>query len=86
MALVGTEMIAWTSFSTSPSGNGDPEGITDSIAGMTNYLLWMASIGKVYQYSLNGTLIGHFDVEIYGVLDPESVEFNPIEWIIICSQ
>ena len=32
---------------------------------------------EVYEYTLTGSLVNHFDVEQYGVADPESVEFNP---------
>src|SRR4029453_5526658 len=32
---------------------------------------------EIYEYTTDGTLIQHFDVEAYGVDDPESVEFNP---------
>jgi VCBS repeat-containing protein len=33
---------------------------------------------EVYYYSLTGTFLGQFDVEGYGALDTESIEFNPI--------
>lgn len=74
--LVGTADDTWTFFSTAAVGDNDPEGITyDSVhnrlfvADETNM--------EIYQYALNGTLVGHFDVERYGILGPDSVEFNP---------
>ena len=33
---------------------------------------------EVYEYTLAGALVNHFDVLQYGVEDPESVEFNPV--------
>src|SRR6266511_3575710 len=73
---LGTADDTWSYFSTIGTGNGDPEGIT--------YDTWhdrvFVSDGvnrEIYQYTTNGTPIGHFDVEAYGVDDPESVEFNP---------
>ena len=75
--LYGTADDSWTYFSTLGVGNGDPEGIA--------YDTWSDSIfvvdgvnSEIYQYTLTGTLISQFDVQIYGVTDPESVEFNPI--------
>src|SRR6266511_3736386 len=73
---LGTADDTLSYFSTIGTGNGDPEGIT--------YDTWhdrvFVSDGvnrEIYQYTTNGTPIGHFDVEAYGVDDPESVEFNP---------
>ncbi len=31
---------------------------------------------EIYQYTPSGTLVSHFDTEQYGVLDPETVEYN----------
>jgi hypothetical protein len=31
----------------------------------------------VYEYTLTGSPVGHFDVAAFGIEDPESVEFNP---------
>jgi uncharacterized protein YjiK len=74
--LVGTTDDTWTYFSTLAAGNGDPEGITyDS---WHNRLFVADGVNmEIYQYTLTGSLVSHFDVEAYGVLDPESVEFNP---------
>jgi uncharacterized protein YjiK len=74
--LVGTADDTWTSFSTSAAGNDDPEGITyDPVH---NRLFVADGVNmEIYQYTLTGSLVSHFDVEAYGVLDPESVEFNP---------
>src|SRR6266536_981283 len=73
---LGTADDTWSDFSTIGTDNVDPEGIT--------YDTWhdrvFVSDGvnrEIYQYTTNGTPIGHFDVEAYGVDDPESVEFNP---------
>ncbi|MCZ7573202.1 MAG: SdiA-regulated domain-containing protein [Ardenticatenaceae bacterium] len=53
----------------------DPEGIT--------YDTWHDRLfvadgvnAEVYEYTPDGTLVGQFDVKRYGVVDPESVEFN----------
>jgi uncharacterized protein YjiK len=74
--LVGSADDTFTYFSTSAAGNGDPEGITyDPVI---DRLFVSDGVNmEIYQYTLAGSLVGHFDVEQYGVLDPESVEFNP---------
>jgi len=76
--LVGTSDDSWTSFSTLANGNNnnDPEGIAFDTR---NKRLWVADgvNREVYQYTLAGALVNHFDVERYGVVDPESVEFRP---------
>jgi hypothetical protein len=73
---IGTRDDTWTSFSTQSVGSGDPEGIA--------YDSWHNQIfvvdgtnAEIYQYSVTGSPIRHFDVQAYGVVDPESVEFNP---------
>ncbi len=74
---LGTAGDTWTSFSTTANGNnnGDPEGIAYDTQ---ENRLWVADgvNREIYHYETNGTLIGHFDVQTYGVEDPESVEFN----------
>ncbi|HSJ85625.1 MAG TPA: SdiA-regulated domain-containing protein, partial [Anaerolineales bacterium] len=76
-ARIGTADDSFTFFSTVANGNtnGDPEGIAyDSIHDRV-----FVSDGvnmEVYQYTISGALVGQFDVEAYGVLDNESVEFN----------
>ncbi len=74
--LVGTADDTWTSFSTQTAGNQDAEGIA---CDPSHDRVFVADgVNKeVYEYSTAGTLVSHFDVEQYGVLDPESVEFNP---------
>jgi cell division septation protein DedD len=74
--LVGTTDDSWTSFDTLIYGNADTEGLT---VDTTNNRLFVADgVNKeVYQYTLAGSLVDHFDVEVYGVIDPETVEFNP---------
>ncbi|HSF61849.1 MAG TPA: PKD domain-containing protein, partial [Gaiellaceae bacterium] len=64
-------------FSTNDVGNADPEGIA--------YDSWhdrlFVADGEdrdVYEYTTSGVLVGQFDVQAYGVEDPESVEFNPV--------
>ena len=76
--LVGTADDTWTSFSTAPAGDGDPEGIA--------YDSWHAHLfvidgsnREVYQYTLEGELVAQFDVNQYGAMDPEGIEFNPLE-------
>ena len=73
--LVGTSDDTWTFFGTSTNGNGDPEGIAFDTC--NNRLFVADGVNReVYQYSLTGSPMGHFDVGAYGVEDPESVEFN----------
>jgi uncharacterized protein YjiK len=74
--LVGTSDDTWTTFSTAPVGSGDPEGIA--------YDTWNNRIfvadgvnAEIYQFTTTGTFISQFDVQTYGVVDPEGVEFNP---------
>lgn len=74
--LLGTSDDSWTFFSTSTAGNGDPEGIAFDT--WRNRLFVADGVNReVYQYSLTGGLVSHFDVGAFGVEDPESVEFNP---------
>ena len=76
--LVGTADDTWTSFSTAPAGNGDPEGIAyDSWHG--RLFVIDGSNREVYQYTLVGELVAQFDVDQYGAMDPEGIEFNPLE-------
>src|SRR6185503_14919447 len=73
--LVGTSDDSWTFFGTSTNGNGDPEGIAFDT--WHNRLFVADGVNKeVYEYTLTGTPVGHFDVGAYGVEDPETVEFN----------
>jgi hypothetical protein len=74
--LCGTADDSFTFFDTLAAGNGDAEGVTFD----TWHDRLFVSDGvnaEVYQYTLDGTLVGHFDVEQYGVIDNETVEFNP---------
>jgi uncharacterized protein YjiK len=74
--FVGTSDDTWTFFSTLGAGNGDPEGIAyDTV----NDRLFVADgvNREIYQYTTAGALISHFDVQQYGVEDPETVEFDP---------
>jgi VCBS repeat-containing protein len=74
--IPGTSDDSWTSFSTAGAGNDDPEGITYDT--WNNRLFVADGVNmEVYEYTLSGSLVNHFDVEQYGVADPESVEFNP---------
>jgi uncharacterized protein YjiK len=74
--LIGTADDTWTYFGTGGVGNGDPEGIAFDT--LNNQLFVADGVNReVYQYSLTGALLNHFDVSVYGVQDPESVEFNP---------
>jgi uncharacterized protein YjiK len=75
--LYGTADDSWTYFSTLGVGNGDPEGIAFDI--WNNKLFVVDGVNQeIYQYTLAGSLVGQFDVQVNGVSDPESVEFNPI--------
>jgi hypothetical protein len=72
----GTSDDSWTSFSTTGAGSLDPEGITYDTWNTRLFVVDGDNM-EVYEYTLSGSLINHFDVEQYGVADPESVEFNP---------
>jgi sugar lactone lactonase YvrE len=73
--LVGTSDDSWTFFSTNTAGNGDPEGIAFDT--LRNRLFVADGVNReVYEYTLTGTPVGHFDVGAFGVEDPETVEFN----------
>lgn len=75
--LVGTSGDTWTSFSTSGIGNGDPEGVT--YATSSGRLFVADGVDReIYEYTTAGALVGQFDVQQYGVSDPETVEFNPV--------
>ena len=74
--LIGTADDSWTNFSTLGVGSGDPEGITYDPVHDRLFVADGVNM-EIYQYTTSGALIGQFDVEQYGVLDPESVEFNP---------
>jgi uncharacterized protein YjiK len=73
---VGTGDDTWTYFNTLAGGSGDPEGIAFDT--WRNYLFVADGNNReVYQFTLTGSLVNHFDVLAYGVEDPETVEFNP---------
>ncbi|HKY53459.1 MAG TPA: hypothetical protein VJM08_04095, partial [Anaerolineales bacterium] len=73
--VIGTSDDSFTFFTTSGVGNGDPEGIAFDTC--NNRLFVADGVNReVYQYTLAGSLINHFDVGAYGVEDPETVEFN----------
>lgn len=71
--LLGTIDDSWTYFSTM---NSDPEGVAyDS---WRDHILVADGLEReIYIYTTGGSLVSHFDVEKFGVIDPESVEFNP---------
>ena len=74
--LVGTADDTWTYFSTQGANDVDPEGIAyDSVH--DRIFVSDGINSEIYQYTTTGAFVGQFDVEQYGVLDPESVEFNP---------
>ena len=75
--LIGTADDTWTSFSTASAGSGDPEGVTYD-SDHDQLFVVDGTNREIYQFSLSGSLLGHFDVETFGVVDPEGVEFNPI--------
>ena len=73
--LLGTADDTWTYFSTQGANNGDPEGI--AYDAVHDRLFVADGVNReIYQYTTTGVFVGQFDVEQYGVLDPESVEFN----------
>jgi uncharacterized protein YjiK len=74
---------ATTSFSTSSFGSGDPEGVTYDKTG--NRLFIADGVNaEIYEVRAVDGIFGngndqvlHFDTKVRGVIDPESVEFNP---------
>ncbi|HXF60968.1 MAG TPA: hypothetical protein VNK95_05085 [Caldilineaceae bacterium] len=74
--LLGTADDTWTSFSTRPAGNLDPEEVAFDAARRRLFVA-DGTNQEIYQYTLTGELVGQFDVERYGVVDPESVEVHP---------
>jgi Ca2+-binding RTX toxin-like protein len=73
---IGTADDSWTSFSTTLNGpDGDPEGITYDTA-RDRIFVADGVDADVYEYTPEGSLVGHFDVARYGVNDPEGIEYN----------
>ena len=73
---IGTADDSWTSFDTLGVGSGDPEGV--AFDNVNNRLFVVDGVNReIYQFTLSGSLVSHFDVDRYGVIDPETVEFNP---------
>ena len=72
---IGTADDSWTSFDTLGAGNGDPEGITYDALHDRLFVVDGVNM-EVYEYTTAGALVSQFDVQAYGVVDPESVEFN----------
>jgi VCBS repeat-containing protein len=72
----GTADDSWTSFPTDAE-DGDPEGIAyDS---WHDQLFVLDGVNReVYQYTLDGNLLNHFDVEVFDLEDTEGITFNPI--------
>lgn len=73
---IGTADDTWTFFDTLAVGNSDPEGITfDPI---NNQIIVADGLNiEIYRYTTSGAFLGQFDVAQFGMLDPESVEYNP---------
>jgi sugar lactone lactonase YvrE len=78
--LIGTTDDSFSFFSTTANNNTntDPEGIAFGYNG-GQPRVWVAdgTNREVYEYTLTGTLVSHFDTAGFGVDDPESVEYNP---------
>ncbi|HEU5264110.1 MAG TPA: hypothetical protein VFU34_05695, partial [Gaiellaceae bacterium] len=73
--LVGTQDDSWTSFLPTPQ-NGDPEGIAYSTFSGSLFVADGVN-SEVYEYTTGGSLVGNFDVQQYGVNDPDGIDFNP---------
>ncbi len=74
--LIGTADDSWTNFDTLAVGGGDPEDITYD--GWHNQLFVVdGTNAEIYRFTVTGSLLSHFDVETFGVLDPEGIVFNP---------
>jgi len=84
----GTSDDRIRSFSTTPFGSGDPEGI--AVDSIQNHLFIADGVNaEVYEIlpGVNGVFDGvppggddqvkHFDTSVLGIQDPETVEFNP---------
>ncbi len=71
----GTVDDRWVHFDTRSIGSTDPEGIAyDS---WSDHLFVADGDGtEIYEFTTDGHLVNSFDVGVYGVRDPESVEFN----------
>jgi uncharacterized protein YjiK len=72
-----------TSFSTSSFGSGDPEGITYDKAGARLFIADGVN-AEIYEVRSSDGIFGngndqvlHFDTKVRGIVDPETVEFNP---------
>ena len=74
--LIGTADDSWTSFDTLSSGSADPEDVTYDSWNNQLYLV-DGDNQEIYQFTVTGSLVRHFDVATYGVMDPEGVVFNP---------
>lgn len=73
---IGTADDSWTFFSTSTAGSSDPEGI--AIDTWNDQIVVVDGDNReVYQYTMAGSLVSHFDVLGLGAIDPEGIEFNP---------
>jgi uncharacterized protein YjiK len=70
---IGTTDDSWTSFITTGS---DPEGIAYDTLG-DRLFVCDGTNAEIYEYTPGGSLQSHFDVLGYGVVDPETVEYNP---------
>ena len=57
----------------------DPEGIAYGRINNQGYLFVAHGVlAEVAQYTLSGSLVGNFDTSMYGVTDPEGIEFNSV--------
>ena len=73
--LMGTGDDRWTFFSTHSAGNADPEGIAFDT--WRNRLFVADGVNReIYQYTLGGSLVSHFDVAAVGLERPAGLEFN----------
>lgn len=73
---IGTVDDKWSSFSTETSGNDDPEAV--AFAARRNAVFVVDGKNReVYRYTAEGEPVGSFDVNQYGVIDPEGIAFNP---------
>jgi uncharacterized protein YjiK len=72
---IGTSDDTWTSFSTSLIGNLDPEGVAYH-ADQDAVFVVDGLNQEVYQYTIDGEPVDHFDVARYGVIDPEGIAVN----------
>jgi streptogramin lyase len=64
---------------TSNVGSADPEGVTYGVVGGQEVLFIADGVdNEVYKFDLSGQLLDNWDTTIFGLDDPEGIEFDPV--------